>query len=245
MADKPRTFILEQPIDYARQRENFGQFLVSIGKDVEIGLGIYDEIVSFLSKPAETFMKYDVIHNRLKSFNDKLGWRVRLCVEDDGDNALFQVKAVHQDYSLLFYTEFKSIYGDVEKMRLANIAMRIASDEKDFVSCDVKATREKIHDDVYEVTIVCNCKEPEIGYSGGNAIYQLAGDVKLRLDAIPETFKGAEVDFNKRLCRVTVTLWENMTNEYSVRNIDDCMDALRVLLEEKCDSVTVDDSGLK
>ena len=125
---KPGTFILNQPIDYALQRENFIAFLASVGKDTAVGAEIYDGIVGFLSQPAETFMKYTALHGRIKDFRDKLGWMVRLYVEDDGNNALFRVQAVHQDFCLLFYTEFKSIYGDVEKMRLARIARRIATD---------------------------------------------------------------------------------------------------------------------
>ena len=129
MADgKPETFILKAPIDYAQQRGNFIEFLVSIGKDGDAGAEIYDGIIDFLSQPAETYMKYDVIHSRIKAFRDKLGWMVRLYVEDDGNNALFRIQAVHQDFCLLFYTEFKSIYGDVEKMRLASIAKKIAMD---------------------------------------------------------------------------------------------------------------------
>ena len=131
MGEKPSAFILKEPIDYMQQRETFVTFLTELGKDAAVGVEIYDGIVDALSKPGETFMKYDVVHSRVKAFNDKLKWLVRLYVEDDGDNALFRVQAVHQDFHLLFYTEFKSIYGDVEHMRLASIAKRVAESSVD------------------------------------------------------------------------------------------------------------------
>lgn len=245
MDEKPKAFILRQPIDYAGQRDNFIAYLTEHSKDAAKGVEIYDGIVQFLSEPGETFMKYDAIHSRIKTFSSEIGWLVRLYTEDDGNNALFRVQSVHDDFCLSFYTEFKSIYGDVEQMRLASIARRITATMKDFRSCDIKATKHELSKDVYEISIVCKLDGHDFGNDVKLALWNLAGEVKQRLDDVPETFEGAEVDYHDDKCDITVTLWENTTNEYSVKNIGDCMEVLRKCFEEKCDTVTVDDSGLK
>ena len=121
-----RTFIITKPIDYKQQREKFIAYLQSKQKDVNLGLEIYDNILIQVGEPNEVFQRYDYFHNQLKKINDDLKIRMRLYMEDDGDNALFMFKSIHDEFQLRFYVEFKSIYGDVEKMRIANIAKKIA-----------------------------------------------------------------------------------------------------------------------
>lgn len=121
-----RTFIITKPIDYKQQREKFVAYLQEKQKDVNLGLEIYDNILIQVGEPNEVFQRYDYFHNQLKKINDDLKIRMRLYMEDDGDNALFMFKSIHDEFQLIFYVEFKSIYGDVEKMRIANIAKKIA-----------------------------------------------------------------------------------------------------------------------
>ena len=128
MSDKPKTFLIEKPIDYVLQRQLWIDFLKSIEKDIDLGMQIYDDILSFVGKPDEVFQKYSYFHWQVKKINDELKLRTRLYIEDDGDNALFIFKPIHQEFNLRFYVEFKSIYGDVEKMRIAKISQKIAKE---------------------------------------------------------------------------------------------------------------------
>ena len=136
MDKKPKTFIITKSIDYKEQRNKFISFLqekektVKIENFVKTGLEIYDMIVESMSYPSETFMRYSNFHHHLTVIQDKLKLKMRLYVMDDGNNALFVLKSIHDDFALKFYVEFKSIYGDVEQMRLAKIARKIAGIEK-------------------------------------------------------------------------------------------------------------------
>jgi hypothetical protein len=103
-------------------------FLKSVEKDIDLGMQIYDDILRQVGEPNEVFQRYDYFHHQVKKINDELKLKTRLYIEDDGDNALFIFKPIHQEFNLRFYVEFKSIYGDVEKMRIAKISQKIAKE---------------------------------------------------------------------------------------------------------------------
>lgn len=130
------TFLITKPIDYKTQREKFLSYLQQKGKqenEIKQALEIYDTLLNHVGNLNETFLSYDMFHVQLKKLCDDLRLRMRLYIKDDGDNALFIFKSVHDDFTLRFYTEFKSIYGDVEKMRIAKmqrIAKKIAGLEE-------------------------------------------------------------------------------------------------------------------
>lgn len=123
---KPKTFLIKNPIDYAAQRVFWIDFLKSENKDAELGEEIYNDILRQVGEPNEVFQRYDYCHRQVKRMNNELKLRTRLYIEDDGDNALFVFKPIHHNFALKFYVEFKSIYGDVEKMRIARIATKVA-----------------------------------------------------------------------------------------------------------------------
>ena len=125
MKDEPNTFLITKNIDYVQQKKDFLEYLKLKEKDVSAGAEIYDDIMSYVGKPAEVFMKYSYFHNSLKKMQDELKLKIRLYMVDDGNNALFVFKSVFDAIRLKFYVEFKSIYGDVEQMRIARIARKV------------------------------------------------------------------------------------------------------------------------
>lgn len=149
-----KTFLITHPIDYKQQREDFISYLQQKQKDVNAGIEIYDHIMSFVGEPAQVFMKYSHFHHCIHQFYDKVKLKMRLYMQDDGNNALFLFKPLHEDFVIQFYVEFKSIYGDVEKMRIAKIARKIVAgggagidftiqDDDGKISCVIQGTPEK------------------------------------------------------------------------------------------------------
>ena len=130
MKDEPNTFLITKNIDYVQQKKDFLEYLKLKEKDVSAGAEIYDDIMSYVGKPAEVFMKYSYFHHSLKKMQDELKLKIRLYMVDDGDNALFVFKSVFDAIHLKFYVEFKSIHGDVEKMRIARIAKKVIGIEE-------------------------------------------------------------------------------------------------------------------
>ena len=123
-----KTFLITHPIDYKKQREDFATFLQEQNKNVNEGIEIYDHIMSFVGEPSQTFMTYSHFHHCIHEFEKRVNLRMRLYMQDDGDNAVFLFKPLHKEFAIQFYVEFKSIYGDVEKMRIAKIAQKICKD---------------------------------------------------------------------------------------------------------------------
>ena len=130
-----KTFLIEKPIDYKEQRNEFIAFLksklaqrVNAGRStfkVQDGIEIYDDIMSFVGDAGQVVTKYSYFHEQIEKFEKNLKMKTRLYIKDDGNNALFIFKGVHDNFTLKFYVEFKSIYDDVEKMRIARIARKI------------------------------------------------------------------------------------------------------------------------
>lgn len=131
MSEELNVFVFKGHIDYQKQRDSLAVYLKSREcENIEEGLDIYDDIISYVDGK-ETYFEYSFFHDRLKLFNDKLKVRFRLFIEDDGDNALFTIRSVFEDgFTMKFYTEFKSIHGDVEKMRIARIARKVIGIEE-------------------------------------------------------------------------------------------------------------------